>query len=27
MELPKTKNLKVHHIVDDAQLIIGDGFK
>ena len=27
LELPKTKNLKVHQIVDDAQLIIGDGFK
>ena len=27
LELPKTKNLKVHHIVDDAQLIIGEGFK
>ncbi len=27
MELPKTKNLKVHQITDDAQLIIGEGFK
>ena len=27
LDLPKTKNLKVHHIVDDAQLIIGEGFK
>lgn len=27
LELPKTKNLKVHQIVDDAQLIIGEGFK
>ena len=27
LELPKTKNLKVHNIVDDAQLITGEGFK
>ena len=27
LELPKTKNLKVHNIIDDAQLIIGEGFK
>ena len=27
MDIPKTKNLKVHQITDDAQLIIGDGFK
>ena len=27
LDLPKTKNLKVHQIVDDAQLIIGEGFK
>ena len=26
IELVKTKNLKVHHIFDDAQLIIGEGF-
>ena len=26
IELPKTKNLKVHYILDDAQLIIGEGF-
>ena len=27
LELPKTKNLKVHNLVDDAQLITGEGFK
>lgn len=27
MDLPKTKNLRVHDIADDAQLIVGDGFK
>jgi len=26
MDLPKTKNLKSHQILDDAQLIIGEGF-
>ena len=25
--LPKTKNLKIHDIIDGAQLIIGNGFK
>ncbi len=27
MELPKTKNLRTYQITDDAQLIVGDGFK
>jgi len=27
MELPKIKNLKVHQILDDAQIITGDGIK
>jgi len=26
MDLPKTKNLKSHQILDDTQLIIGEGF-
>ncbi|NNM02297.1 MAG: RNA-binding protein [Nitrosopumilus sp.] len=27
MEFPKIKNLKVHQILDDAQIITGDGIK
>ena len=27
MELPKMKNVKVHQILDDAQIITGDGLK
>ena len=27
IDIPKTKNLKVHQITDDAQLITGEGFK
>ena len=27
MELPKIKNVKVHQILDDAQIITGDGIK
>ena len=27
MQIPKTKNLRIYHIVDDAQIIAGDGFK
>lgn len=27
MDIPKTKNLMVHHILDDAQIITGNGIK
>ena len=27
MEFPKMKNVKVHQILDDAQIITGDGLK
>ena len=27
MELPKIKNLKVHEVSDDGQIIVGDGIK
>jgi len=27
MEFPKIKNLKVHHITNDAQIIVGEGIK